>query len=170
MPDTVCVRCNHHGKIGRWVTSTLCLSSPQSQYPDWWINAGGNPYPSGCNDYLINDIDGNSSNPASSILVVRDQQHHLNFSGGREVLVPSRLLYGVIPEALLDAYIFWQDESVVPQGTVIDQYETAMRGYKRIRGYPKEEDGEYIVFIEFNSIGSFENHFPSQRRNNGYVV
>lgn len=116
---------------------------------------------------MINDIDANSSNPASSILVVRDQQHHLNLSGGKEVLVPSRLLHGVVPEALLDAYTFWQDESVVPEGTTIDQYEAAMRGYKRLRGYPKEEDGEFIIFIEFISVGSYENHFLSPKRNNG---
>lgn len=118
---------------------------------------------------MINDIDANSSNPTASILVVRDQQHHLNYSGGKEVLVPSRLLYGVVPDALLDTYTFWQDESVVPEGTTVDQFENAMRGYKRLRGYPKEEDGEYMIFIEFTSVGSYENHFPSTtRRNNRY--
>jgi len=48
-------------------------------------------------------------------------------SGGKEILVPARLLYGVIPDALLDTYHFWQDESIVPLGTTIDQFESAMR-------------------------------------------
>jgi hypothetical protein len=120
---------------------------------------------------LINDIDANSSSPHASILVVRDQQHHLNFSGGKEVLVPSRLLYGVVPDALLDSYTFWQDESIVPEGITIDQFEDAMRGYKRLRGYPKEDDGEFMIFIEFTSVGSYENHFPSTtKRNNGSFI
>jgi hypothetical protein len=64
----------------------------------------------------------------------------------------------------LDAYTFWQDESVVPEGTAIDRFEEAMRGYKRLRGYPKEEDGECMIFIEFTSVGSYENHFLSTTR------
>jgi len=43
-------------------------------------------------------------------LVVR----RLNASlGGREVLLPSRLLYGVLPSALLEAFRFWQGEDMV---------------------------------------------------------
>jgi hypothetical protein len=116
----------------------------------------------------MNDIDNNSSNPASSVLIVRDQQHHLNLSGGKEILVPARLLYGVIPDALLDTYHFWQDESIVPLGTTIDQFESAMRGYKRLRGYPKEEDGEFMIFVEFTSIGSYDNFVDSKQKNNGF--
>lgn len=97
-------------------------------------------------------------------MIVRD--HHLNFSGGKEILVPSRLLYGVIPDALLDTYHFWQDESIVPVGTTIDNIENAMRGYKRLRGYAKEEDGEFIIFVEFTCIGSYENFVDSNQKNN----
>lgn len=125
----------------------------------------------GMNDYLVNELEGNSSNPASSVLVVRDQQHIKNLSGGKEVLVPSRLLYGLIPDALLDAYTFWQDESIVPQGTTIDDFAMASRGYKRLRGYPKEEDGEFMIFVETSCIGSFdENISPTNSFNNGYVI
>jgi hypothetical protein len=125
----------------------------------------------GWNDYLINDIDGNASTPSASVLVVRDQQHHLNLSGGKEILVPSRLLYGLIPEALLEAYTFWQDESVVPQGTTIDDFPQASRGYKRLRGYPTQSDGEFMVFVELTSIGSYEDFIaPSSSRNNRYCL
>lgn len=113
-------------------------------------------------------MDGNSSNAASSVLVVRDQQHLKNLSGGKEVLVPSRLLYGLVPDALLDAYTFWQDESIVPQGTSMDDFATACVGYKRMRGYPKEEDGEYIIFIETTCVGSYDEHIsPTNAINNG---
>lgn len=84
------------------------LCAIQHQYPDWWIRGSGAPYPMGCTEHLTNELDGICSNPSTSVLVVRDQQHKKNLSGGKEVLVPSRLLYGLIPDALLDAYTFWQ--------------------------------------------------------------
>jgi len=96
----------------------------QTQYPSWWIRGAGNPYPMGVHGYLINDIDGISAAPSASVLIIRDTEHHLNLSGGKEVLVPSRLLYGIVPDALLDAYTFWQDESRIPMGPV-DYYRMA---------------------------------------------
>ncbi|KAJ1423900.1 hypothetical protein B484DRAFT_102886 [Ochromonadaceae sp. CCMP2298] len=87
------------------------------QYPDWWIRGAGVPYPSGVRDYLTNDLTGVSENPSTSVLVVREASHHLNLSGGKELLVPSRFLYGALPQALLDAYRFWEDESEAPEGT-----------------------------------------------------
>jgi hypothetical protein len=83
----------------------------KSQYPEWWVRAGGEAYPTGVSDCLFNDIDKSSSYPHLSVLVIRDAQHPDNFSGGKETLVPARLLYGVVPQALLDSYIFWEDES-----------------------------------------------------------
>jgi hypothetical protein len=78
-------------------------------------------------------VDSKSSRPGASVLVIREQQHVKNMSGGKELLVPSRLLYGLIPDALLDAYTFWQDESLAPRGTLPDDFLTASRGYKRLR-------------------------------------
>jgi len=79
--------------------------------------------------------------------------HPENLSGGRELMVPSRLLYGVVPECILDTYRFWQDESVSPFG---EDPSWAMRGYRRLRGYPLEEDGEFIMQIEFRGTGSWQ--------------
>jgi hypothetical protein len=82
----------------------------------------------------MNEIAGQSAEPHASVIVIREHQHHLNLSGGKETLVPARFLQGLIPEALLDAYIFWQDESVVPKYTRPDDFFIACRGYKRLRG------------------------------------
>ena len=41
-----------------------------------------------------------------SLLITRN----LNVDMGRQMYVPDRLLYGVIPEALIEEYIFWQHE------------------------------------------------------------
>ena len=46
-----------------------------------------------------------------SIVIRREPTHEDNLSGGRETFVPKRLLYGSIPDCLLDEYRFWQDES-----------------------------------------------------------
>lgn len=116
--------------------------------------AGGEAYPCGVSDFLVNDIDQTTKTPAASVRIVRDAGHRLNLSGGKEVFVPSRLLYGVVPQALLDTYRFWQDESVAPKGVADDEYLAASRGYKRLRGYPIDEEGEFMLFVEFIYVGS----------------
>ena len=130
------------------------------QYPDWWIRGAGVPYPCGVNECLVNDIDGRSAKVGSSVVVVREQQHHKNISGGREFLIPSRLLYGAIPEALLESYLFWQDESLVPQETHPDDYSKLCRDYKRLRGYPKDEEDEHMIIVEFLSTGDWTTYVP----------
>lgn len=132
----------------------------QQQYPEWWIRGAGTPYPTGLKDHLSNDVTGASMNPAQSVLVVREQQHNLNISGGRETLVPSRLLYGVVPHALLDAYRFWEDESMVPRGTRPEDIARCARGYKRLLGYPIDEDGEHMIVVEFGFTGSWTDFIP----------
>lgn len=135
-------------------------TKPQQQYPDWWIRGAGVPYPCNVRDYLSNDVTNVSVNQALSVLVVREQQHHLNISGGRETLVPERLLYGVVPHALLDAYRFWEDESLAPRGTKPEDFARLSRGYKRLLGYPIEEDGEYMIIVEFKYTGSWTDFIP----------
>lgn len=141
-----------------------------TQYPEWWIRASGSPYPMGVNDYLSNDINGVSRLPANSVMIYRDQQHHLNLSGGRETLIPSRLLYGAVPDSLLESYVFWEDESVLPPGCDFASFPQGIRSYQRLRGYPKSTDSEYMIFVEFIYIGSWENELSStntvQQRSN----
>jgi hypothetical protein len=50
----------------------------------------------GVGDNLFNDLDGISSQPHVSVLVVREAQHPLNLSGGREVLIPSRYIVAIL--------------------------------------------------------------------------
>lgn len=109
----------------------------------------------------MNDLDSKTSNPQLSVLIIRERQHVLNISGGREKLIPSRLLYGVIPDALLEAYRFWEDESIAPRGTKSEDISRFSLGYKRMLGYPLEEDGEYMIIVEFQYTGSWTDfHTP----------
>lgn len=108
---------------------------------------------------LTNDIDSGSNEKTSSVVVCREQQHPLNLSGGRETLIPSRFLYGLVPQALLDSYIFWQDESISSPGLRqqkethdIDDGKEFFEGFKRLRGYPVAEDGEHIIIVEIKNI------------------
>jgi hypothetical protein len=136
------------------------LLNIQQQYPAWWIRGSGRPYPANLRDHLINDIDCIAANTHLSVLIIREKQHHLNISGCREKLVPSRLLYGVVPDTLLETYRFWEDESILPRGnTKMDENNIKMIsavGYKRMLGYPIDDnDGEYMIIIEFQNIGSW---------------
>ena len=142
----------------------------QSQFPDWWVKASGSPYPMGINDYLINDIDGVSSHPSLSVLIHRDEQHKNNLSGGRETFVPSRLLFGVVPAALLSSYNFWSDESVVPRDSRTDTAFQSSRNYKRLRGYPVQEDGEHIIIVEFIYTGNWADGQNSSQSKRGEYV
>ena len=98
-------------------------------------------------------------------MIIREKQHHLNISGCREKLVPSRLLYGVVPDTLLETYRFWEDESILPRGnTIMDENSFKMIsavGYKRMLGYPIDDnDGEYMIIIEFQNTGSWIDFIP----------
>ena len=93
------------------------------------------------------------SDPTKSVLIVRDPTHQDNLSGGRETMVPSRLLFGLIPQALLDEYQFWQDESKAPPGSGWAIH----KGYKRMRGYPTNDDEakEHMIIVEIQEVGSW---------------
>jgi hypothetical protein len=120
----------------------------------------------GVGENLMNDMDGQSAKPGASVLIVREKQHHLNLSGGKELLIPSRLLYGLVPEALLEAYTFYQDESLCPADTLPDNFVNASRGYKRLRGYPKESDtaaAGLIIFVEIRDTPWKWNDFSASQ-------
>ena len=46
-------------------------------------------------------------------------QDGFNDGGGKEVLVPSRFLYGIIPQCLLVPFRFWRDEASQKQSESI---------------------------------------------------
>ena len=94
----------------------------------------GNPYPGGNPAHPPLVFCNLEERVATSVVVVRDEEHPLNLSGGKEVFVPERFLYGLIPHALLDAYHFWKDESRAPVGTPTGLMPLLSRGYKRLLG------------------------------------
>lgn len=132
----------------------------RSQLPEWWLRGSGVPYPAGDPRQAPFVASSLESQPvgAASVLVVRDAVHHSNLSGGREVLVPERFLRGLIPQALLDAYLFWKDESQVPRGTSPEQFLVASRGYKRLLGYPVDPEGEFAIIVELKCTSSHNLH------------
>ena len=78
-------------------------------------------------DHVPSDLEGSGRH--ESVVVTRDATHAANLSGGVETYVPPRLLRGVVPEALLEDYRFWRDEST-----------DADPAYERCRGYPLGAD------------------------------
>lgn len=66
--------------------------------PAWGRYEMGNPNPD------------DAYSGGTSISIVRHPFHPLNKSGSRETYLPDYVLQGVIPEALLEEYSFWQDD------------------------------------------------------------
>ena len=73
------------------------VSHRQAPWPHWERHGAGHPY-------------ADSHNQPKSAVISRDWTVETNLSMGTETLIPSRLRYGVVPAALLEAYEFWQDE------------------------------------------------------------
>ena len=140
------------------------------QHPHWWIRGAGAPYPQSVQECLMNDLEDGVSEPQNSVLIIREAQHFENLSGGREVLIPSRLLYGTLPQALLDAYRFWQDESICPRDMIDSGGAQAVHGYKRLLGYPVCSEGEYLLIVEMQCVGSFAELSATTRTCNPFLI
>ena len=67
-------------------------------------------------------------------MITRGSDFSKNVSGGTETLLPDRLFYGVLPQALLDSYIFWQDEG------------------DNIKGYPRDESSPHLIEIALKDV------------------
>jgi hypothetical protein len=92
-------------------------------------------------------------------------------SGGRETFIPPRFLCGLIPDALLEAYSFWQDESDAPLNMTRADASDSTRGYKRLCGYPVDDEGEYLVFVEIIHHGNWSTYKPhTDMKNDDTVV
>ena len=63
-----------------------------------------------------------------------------NLSGTEEQFVPARLLYGLLPQALLDTYHFWQDDD------------------DNLRGYHKTEKRtcDHYIYVELDPPEQFD--------------
>lgn len=62
----------------------------------------------GVGNTLAGDVRAGQSKATASCAIKRDHAHPSNLSGGKETFIPSRLLAGLIPQALLDTHRFWQ--------------------------------------------------------------
>ena len=56
-------------------------------------------------------------------------------------------------QALLDEYLFWQDEATEPPTLAPGE---GRPGYKKLRGYPVDPKGDSIVVVEIQPLGSWE--------------
>eukprot|EP00966_Prymnesium_polylepis_P111285 2573990-Prymnesium_polylepis.1 len=65
------------------------VSHRQAPWPQWERHGAGHPY-------------ADSHNQPKSAVITRDWTVDANLSMGTETLVPSRLLFGVVPAALLE--------------------------------------------------------------------
>ena len=55
-----------------------------------------------------------------SCVITRSWEFTENLSGGTETFLPARLLYGIVPQVLLDNFLFWQDEEDNVRGYPMD--------------------------------------------------
>ena len=77
------------------------VSHRDSMWPLWERHGAGHPY-------------ADSHNQSKSAVITRDSTVEGNLSLGKETYMPSRLLYGILPQAVLDSHVFWQDVRVQP--------------------------------------------------------
>lgn len=90
------------------------IKDRQQPWPSWERHGAGHPY----QDHWDNPL---------SCVITRGSEFPQNLSGGTETFVPERLLYGILPHALLTQYLFWQDEE------------------DNLRGYPRDEKSPYLI-------------------------
>lgn len=150
----------------------------EQPYPKWWTRGAGSPYPKGVSKMLANNLmDNTGDHLYKSVVIKRDASHTGNFSGGTETFVPKRLLLGIIPQSLLDSYLFWQDEAIEPTGVLSGVASAVLEGgdipspdgdgmlpslnpgYRRLRGYPRDDAkgvDDTIILVEFQTIGSWD--------------
>lgn len=88
----------------------------RSPWPRWGRYEAGDP---------TSDLD-----PGISAVIFREHNAHGNHSDSKEQYLPQRLLYGVVPCALLDTHSFWQDAS------------------DNIRGYPLDTDATHYLLVQ----------------------
>lgn len=74
------------------------LEDRRNRWPAWERHGAGHPYADSWGSPL-------------SCIISRGFENDSNLSGGRETYVPDRLLHGLLPQALLDAYTFWQSQA-----------------------------------------------------------
>eukprot|EP01012_Entosiphon_sulcatum_P007139 TRINITY_DN13559_c0_g1_i1.p1 TRINITY_DN13559_c0_g1~~TRINITY_DN13559_c0_g1_i1.p1 ORF type:complete len:4669 (-),score=764.85 TRINITY_DN13559_c0_g1_i1:3029-17035(-) len=85
----------------------------------------------------------NSIKTTTSAIILRHANASGNASGTEEQFIPARFLRGLVPSALLDTHLFWQDDE------------------DNLRGYPlSEQDGEpqshHIIFVQLKDVATMD--------------
>ena len=93
------------------------LDDRKAPWPEWERHGAGHPYAD------------HHQNPLSCV-ISRGWDFSQNISGGEETYIPPRLLFGLIPQALLDTHLFWQDEA------------------DNLRGYAKDHSAVHFIHVE----------------------
>eukprot|EP00750_Incisomonas_marina_P014138 INCI17609.11.p1 GENE.INCI17609.11~~INCI17609.11.p1 ORF type:complete len:5029 (+),score=1065.32 INCI17609.11:298-15384(+) len=127
-------------------------------FPYWWQLGAGSPYPQGVAGGLYDDLE---TADMKSVIVYREATHEQNLSGGREKFIPKRMLWGAVPDCILDEYRFWQDESVHNWKSDVPFNDQKVY-HRRLRGYPvNEEKTDTMIIIEFGSVGDWKSFLSS---------
>jgi len=132
--------------------------------PPWWKRGAGDVYPptGGLVKVLYDDIESylvsttRNPHPEKSVVIKRDTSHPDNLSNGKEVYIPRRLLFGLVPQCILDEYRFWRDETAVAANGRI--------GHMRLLGYSIDAEGEFMVRIDMQAARGVEivGHIPAR--------
>ena len=109
-------------------------------WPSWGRHEAGHPYAT-------------SYNKTASAVITRDWTVDANLSLGTETYLPARLLYGLIPQVLLEEYDFWQDES--------DQ----LRGYPKSDATERKDDVLLVRIGQGGHVSTFGARFDKVRAN-----
>ena len=67
----------------------------------------------------------------------------------------------MVQDSFLDAYDFWEDEKT----NNFEYTDRRDRGYKRMLGYPKDADGEYLLIVEIRGIVELSRRFSGKNKN-----
>jgi hypothetical protein len=112
----------------------------KSAWPDWERHGGGHP------------LAVRSASDTSAVITRAwgvAGRHSRNLSGGVETYVPDRLLFGVLPEALLDAKLAKDHKDRVK---LYDRWEWWQGEDDTLRGYPVSEDQQHILVASLESV------------------
>lgn len=112
----------------------------RSGWPEWGRHAGGHPL-------LVHQQDDITAVITRSWGTVG--RNSRNLSGGVETFIPDRLLFGILPEALLDPKLSKNSELRVKH---VDRYEFWQGEDDRLRGYPVSEEQQHLLLVDLQDV------------------
>ena len=79
----------HMSSDARYALAEMPIShdSRKEQYPVWWLNGAGVPYPNGIKGHLASNL---AKGTKESVTIIREAEHPSNLSSGSGTFVPAR--------------------------------------------------------------------------------